>query len=87
MELLRATFNVYLWTVVLTLVCGGLANLRLFRHRENIDVFLELYFSVGVALVPVINVFCGVSYLQIFFGNEDDVERMAIELDDINKKY
>ena len=87
MELIRATFNVYLWTVVLTLVCGGLANLRIFRHRENIDVFLELYFSLGVAIIPVVNVFCGVSYLQIFFGHKDDIERMAMELDEINKKY
>lgn len=87
MELLRATFNVYLWTVVLTLICGGLANLRLFRHRKDIDMFMELYFSVGIACIPVMNIFCSVSYLQIFFAKEREVKMLSRDMDELNKKY
>ena len=87
MELLRATFNVYLWTVVLTLVCGGLANLRIFRYRENMGILSELYFSIGVAGLPVVNVFCSVSYLQILFSNKENVKKVARELDEISKQY
>ena len=87
MELLKAVFNVYLWTVVLTLICGGLANLRLFKYRKDIDMFMELYFSVGIACIPVMNVFCSVSYLQIFFAKKREVKILSKELDKLNKKY
>ena len=73
--------RIYLSTVLLTLLCDGLANLRLFRYRKDINIMVEFLTTVTIAFTPVLNLINSVQCLKLFFSSKEVIKRTALMID------